>query len=255
LYAQERVISGKVSATNGEPLPGVTVSVKGTNSGAVTDYEGKYQLKIVGNTATLVFSAVGMATQEAQVGEQTTINIEMKEDVQGLEEIVVTALGIEKDKKALGYATQTIQGTEMTQARETNIVNSLAGKIAGVTVVGNPSGVGGSARITIRGERSLNINNNQPLFVVDGVPISNNNVGSSGRSNQEADYGNGAGFINPDDVESMTVLKGGAAAALYGSRANNGVIIIKTKSGKGNRGIGVSVNSTVTAENVLSCTY
>lgn len=252
LYAQERTLTGKVSsATDGQTLPGVSVSVKGTNLGAVTDVEGKYSLKVPVNATTLIFSAVGMTTQEVNIGEQNNIDVILAENIQGLQEIVVTALGIEKDKKALGYATQSIKGTDLIQARETNIVNSLAGKIAGVTVVGNPTGIGGSARIIIRGERSLNINNNQPLFVVDGVPISNLNVGSSGRSNQEADYGNGAGFINPDDIESMTVLKGGAASALYGSRANNGVIVIKTKSGKGTKGMGVTVNTTITFENVL----
>jgi TonB-linked SusC/RagA family outer membrane protein len=251
LYAQEKTVTGRVISSDGESLPGVSVSVKGTNLGAVTDVEGKYSIKVPANATTLIFSAVGMNTQEIVIGEQSSIDITMTENIQGLQEIVVTALGVEKEKKALGYATQSIQGTDLIQARETNIVNSLAGKIAGVTVVGNPTGIGGSARIIIRGERSLNINNNQPLFVVDGVPISNLNVGSSGRSNQEADYGNGAGFVNPDDIESMTVLKGGAAAALYGSRANNGVIIIKTKSGKGTKGIGVSVNTTMTFEDVL----
>ncbi len=250
--AQDKTITGKVIVPEtGEALPGVSVAVKGTTVGTVTNYDGFYSLKLPANAKTLVFSFIGYKTIEVEIAGQTTLDVQMSEDALTMNDIVVTALGVEREKKALGYATQTIQSSDLIQARETNIVNSLAGKIAGVTVVGNPSGIGASARITIRGERSLNINKNQPLFVVDGVPISNENFGSSGRSNQEADYGNGAGFINPDDIESMTVLKGGAASALYGSRAGNGVIIIKTKSGKGTKGIGVTVNTTVTMENAL----
>jgi TonB-linked SusC/RagA family outer membrane protein len=175
----------------------------------------------------------------------------MQTDIKALSEVVVTALGIEKQQRELGYVTQKISAENITQARETNVVNQLAGKIAGVTVVSSPAGVGASSRVTIRGERSLNINANQPLFVIDGMPINNNFVGSSGRSNQDADYGNGAGFVNPDDIESITVLKGANASALYGSRAANGVVVITTKSGKGTKGLGVSVNSNVTFESPL----
>lgn len=250
--AQDKMLRGKVTiASTGEEFPGVSVFIKGTTVGTVTGTDGTYSLKLPTNANIVVFSFVGYKSVEVAISGQSTIDAQLVEDIQSLNEVVVTALGVEKEKKALGYATQTIQSNDLIQARETNLVNSLAGRIAGVTVVGNPTGIGGSARVIIRGERSLNINNNQPLFVVDGVPISNNNYGSSGRSNQEADYGNGAGFINPDDIESMTVLKGGAASALYGSRANNGVIVIKTKSGRGTKGIGATVNSTLTFENVL----
>jgi TonB-linked SusC/RagA family outer membrane protein len=168
-----------------------------------------------------------------------------------MNEVVVTALGIRKETKRLGYAIQEIKGDALTTARETNVVNQLAGKIAGVTVVGSPSGIGGSARVTIRGERSVDLNKNQPLYVVDGVPITNGLTGGSGRNNLEVDFGNGAGFINPDDIESLTVLKGPAASALYGSRAANGVILIKTKSGKSGKGIGVEVGSNITLETPL----
>jgi TonB-linked SusC/RagA family outer membrane protein len=151
----------------------------------------------------------------------------------------------------LGYATQSVSSENLTTARETNVSNQLAGKIAGVTVIGSNSGVGGSSRVTIRGERSLNLNANQPLYVIDGVPISNGITGASGRSNLEVDFGNGASFVNSDDIESMTVLKGAAASALYGSRAANGVIVIKTKSGRGTKGIGVEFNTNSTFETPL----
>jgi TonB-linked SusC/RagA family outer membrane protein len=251
VFAQERQVSGKITDASGEGLPGVSIVAKGSTVGAITDVEGKYALTVPSGVNTLVFSFVGYATQEVAIDGKSTMDVSMAESVEQLEELVVTALGIEREKKALGYAVQEVQGGSLTEARETNFVNALAGKVAGVTVVGNPTGIGGSARVTIRGERSFNINNNQPLFVVDGVPINNEFIGSSGRSNQEVDYGNGAGFVNPDDIESITVLKGGAAAALYGSRANNGVIVITTKSGKNTKGIGVTINTTVTFEKPL----
>lgn len=240
------------AAENGEVLPGVSVQVKGTTTGSVTDINGNFSINAKPEDVLRV-TYVGFNTVEVKVGAQTSINIVLETN-STLDEVVVTALGIERDKKALGYAVSEVNGNDLTQARETNVLNSLSGRVAGVQVVGTPSGIGSSARITIRGERSLNINNNQPLFVVDGVPISNQLFGSSGGpkgSNQDVDYGNGAGFVNPDDIESMTILKGASAAALYGSRANNGAIVIKTKSGKGSKGIGVSLNSTASFETVL----
>ena len=257
LHAQTSV-SGKVTAgEDSSPLPGVNILVKGTTSGTISDAEGNYRLDVPSSSATLVFSFVGYLTKEVPLEGRTAVDIVIFSDAQQLSEVVVTALGLERAKRDLGYAVQEINGEDMSKARETNIGNALAGKIAGVTVVGNPSGIGGSSRITIRGERSLNINKNQPLFVVDGVPITNEVFGSSGanpavgRNYQEVDYGNGAGIVNADDVESLTVLKGASATALYGSRGQNGVIIIKTKSGKGSRGAGVSVNTSVTFEDPL----
>lgn len=249
-YAQTSVSGKVISGTDGNSLPGVNVLVRGTTTGTITDADGNYRLDVPDPDGTLVFSFVGYVTQEIPIAGKTSINVVLPADATELSEVVVTALGIERQKRDLGYAVQEVNGDDISKARETNIGNALAGKVAGVTVVGNPSGIGGSSRITIRGERSLNINKNQPLFIVDGVPITNEVFGSSGRSNQEVDYGNGAGFVNPDDVESMTVLKGASATALYGSRGQNGVIIIKTKSGKGSQG-NVSFNSTVTFENVL----
>lgn len=250
--AQQRVVAGRVvSGEDQSGLPGVNILVKGTTNGTITDADGKYFINVPGANDVLVFSYVGYTTQEVTVGSREAIDITLVQDAKQLTEVVVTALGVERDKKALGYATQSITSESITTARETNVVNQLAGKVAGVTVVGSPSGVGGSSRVTIRGERSVDLNKNQPLFVIDGVPISNGFTGASGRSNLEVDFGNGAGFVNSDDIESMTVLKGAAAAALYGSRAANGVIVIKTKSGKGSKGIGVEINSNTTFESVL----
>ncbi len=249
--AQTRVIEGKVVDENTEPIPGVNVLVKGTGQGTITDIEGQYRLNVSENADALMFSYVGYETQEVPIGTRSIIDVNLAVDAQQLGEVVVTALGVEREAKALGYAVQEIQGESITQARETNLVNSLSGRVAGVNVTGSSTTLGGSSRITIRGESSLDINKNQPLFIVDGVPINNNVVGSSGSGNLETDYGNGAAEINPDDVESISVLKGPNAAALYGSRAANGVIIITTKSGKGTRGSGISVNSTATFETPL----
>lgn len=248
--ASAQRVSGVISdAETNELLPGATIVVKNQGRGTASDANGQFSIEARSGEE-LSISLVGYATQTLLVGTSTTLNIALLPDNK-LQEVIVTALGISREKKSLGYSAQEVKGEDLTKARETNIINSLSGKVAGVTVVGNPSGIGSSSRITIRGERSLNINRNQPLFVVDGVPISNELRGSSGSSYQEADYGNGAGFVNPDDVESITVLKGASAAALYGSRANNGVILITTKTGKGTKGIGVSVNATVTFEDVL----
>jgi TonB-linked SusC/RagA family outer membrane protein len=243
-------ISGTVlDADTDEPLIGASISVKNAGRGTVSDAAGSFKLDAKAGEQ-LVISYVGYEPQELTLGEGLTLTIKLAAQNQ-LNEVVVTALGLSKAKKSLGYAVQEVSGASLDKARETNLVSALAGKVAGVTVVGNPSGIGSSARVTIRGERSLNLNRNQPLFVVDGVPISNDFRGSSGNNYQDVDYGNGAGFVNPDDVETITVLKGASAAALYGSRANNGVILITTKSGKNTKGIGVSINSTVSFENVL----
>lgn len=250
-FAQSTVKGTVTDAQTNEPLIGVSIAVKGTSSGTVTELDGSYSLQIPQDASTLVFTFVGYKTTEIAVNGQTTIDVNLEVSAIGLNEITVTALGISREKKALGYAVQEVSGDAIDKAKDANFINNLAGKVAGVQIVGNPSGIGGSSRVTIRGERSLNINNNQPLFVIDGVPIANQIAGSSGRGNQEVDYGNGAGFVNTDDVESVTVLKGPSATALYGSRANNGVILITTKSGKGTKGIGVSVNTSVTFEDPL----
>ncbi|MEO0898422.1 MAG: SusC/RagA family TonB-linked outer membrane protein [Bacteroidota bacterium] len=249
LFAQ--TISGVVTdATDNLPLEGVGVLVKGTTTGAITGEGGKFTLK-VNDAKALVFTYIGYETVEVNIEGQSTLNVSMKAVGVGIDEVTITALGIERETKALGYAAQEINGEEISVVKTPNLLNNLTGKVAGVNITQGGSGVGASSRIVIRGESSLS-GDNQPLFVVNGVPISNSN-GSNGRSqgNLEADYGNGAAEISPDDIESLTILRGANATALYGSRAANGVVLITTKSGKGQKGIGVSVSSGTTVENPL----
>lgn len=249
-YAQKG-ISGKIlSVSTNQPVVGASVMVKGKSIGASTSVDGIFTIEAKQGDI-LVISGVGIQSKEHTINDNGYQNINVEVEAGQLNEVVVTALGIRKDKRKLGYALQDIKGDALTVARETNVVNQLAGKVAGVTVVGSNSGVGGSSRVTIRGERSVDLNKNQPLYVIDGVPISNAVVGSNGRNNLEVDFGNGAGFINPDDIESISVLKGASASALYGSRAANGVIVIKTKSGSKSKGIGVEVSSNYVASTPL----
>ncbi len=250
LFAQEQITGRVLSQRDNSPLSSVSVLVKGTNKGVATDVDGRFRISAKQGDV-LVVSGVGITSQEVTVSGTGEIIINAVTNSNSLNEVVVTALGIRREKKKLGYAIQEVKGEDLTVARESNVVNQLAGKVAGVTVVGSPSGIGGSARVTIRGERSVDLNKNQPLYVIDGVPVSNAITGASGRGNLEVDFGNGASFLNPDDIESMSVLKGPAASALYGSRAANGVIVIKTKSGRVQKGLGVEVNSNVTAESAL----
>ncbi|SDX11188.1 TonB-linked outer membrane protein, SusC/RagA family [Lutibacter oricola] len=245
-FAQEKTVTGKVADASG-PLPGVTVVVKGTNTGTQSDFDGNYSIKAKPG-AVLQFSFIGMTTVEKTVGASNKIDVTMIESAEALDEVVVTALGIKRDKKSLGYATQEIKGDAVSTAKDPNFVNSLSGKIAGIDVKSSGT-MGGSTNVVMRGYSSL-YNSNQALFVVDGVPVSNINSNSSDQSTGRGgyDFGNAAQDINPDDIESVNVLKGGAATALYGSRAANGVIVITTKKGKNrdNKGIGVTINTSVT---------
>jgi|TARA_B110000238_G_scaffold77805_1_gene85739 TonB-linked SusC/RagA family outer membrane protein len=250
-FAQEKTISGVVSDSSGS-LPGVSVMIKGTAKGTGTDFDGKYSIIAkVGDI--LSFSYMGYKAIEKTVGSSNTINATLLEDANTLDEIVITGLGISKKEKAIGYAVQTVDGDKVNQAKEVNLVNSLQGRLSGVQIQGTASALGGSSRITIRGSNSF-LGNNQPLFIVDGVPISNNNFSSSsqerGFGGGAYDYGNGASEIDPSNIKSMSVLKGAAATSIYGSRGSNGVIIIITKSGKNQKGIGVSFDSSVTFDNV-----
>jgi TonB-linked SusC/RagA family outer membrane protein len=248
--AQDRQVKGKVSdETTNSGLPGVAVKVKGTTKGTTTDSEGNYKIN-VGSNATLVFSSVGFSTKEMAVGNASEINVSISENISSLDEVVVTALGISRDKKALGYSVQKIDGKDLTVARETNVVNSLAGRIAGVVINRTSGGPGSSSRVVIRGERSL-LGNSQPLYVVDGVPINNSQPGQTGEFGG-SDAGDGIGNLNPDDIESMDVLKGGAAAALYGSLGQNGVIMITTKKGSANKGLGVTYGLNFTSDSPLT---
>ncbi len=242
-FAQERVVSGVVSDNAGLPLPGVSVLVKGTKSGTQTDFDGKYSIK-ASSSQVLIFSYVGMKTQEVTAS-SATVNVKLASTAVELEGVVVTALGIKKSEKAIGYAAQSVKGASLTEARETNLVNALSGKIAGVQVTNSSGAVGASSRIVLRGNSSIT-GNNQALFVVDGVPFDNTSY-SNADDTGGRDLPNGVASINPDDVESITVLKGPNAAALYGLRASNGVIIITTKSGKKGKGLSVaSFNSNTT---------
>jgi TonB-linked SusC/RagA family outer membrane protein len=246
LKAQDRTVTGKVtSADDGTALPGVNVLVKGTNSGTTTGPDGTYNISVPAD-ATLIFSFIGLTTQEVPVGNRSVVDVRLASDVQALNEVVVTALGIEREQKSLGYAVQEIQGESLTRVKETNVINNLQGRIAGVQVQGNPGALGGSSRIIIRGTRSI-AGENQPLFVVDGVPLDNSNFNTTDtqRGAGGYDYGNAAQDINPEDIESMSVLKGASAAALYGNRAANGVIIITTKKGRNRKGIGVNLSSDI----------
>jgi len=246
-FAQERTVSGTVSDNNGLPLPGATVLIQGTTTGTSTDFDGNYSIEAnVGDV--LKFSYVGYSTQSVVVAASGGINVILQPDNE-LEEVVVTALGIKREEKALGYSVQSVKGEGLTEARESNISNALSGKVAGVQVTGTSGSVGASSRIVLRGNSSIT-GNNEPLYVVDGVPIDNRSFGNAG-SGGGVDLPNGAADINPDDIESVTVLKGPNAAALYGLRAGNGVIVITTKRGSGAKKFSVSVNTNVTFSNPL----
>jgi len=243
-FAQERMVSGLVSDQSGLPIPGVNVLIKGTTTGIQTDFDGKFQIMASADQI-LVFSYIGMINQEVTAA-TTNLTIKLKEDAVQLEGVVVTALGIKREKKSLGYATQEVGGEAVSNVKSSNFVNSLSGKVAGLDIK-TSGNLGGSTQVVIRGNSSIS-GNNQALFVIDGIPIDNTNSNTLDQTTGRGgyDYGNAASDINPDDIESINVLKGAAATALYGSRASNGVIMIVTKKGKKNKGIGVTINSSVT---------
>ncbi len=244
--AQTTITGTVTSSEDGQPLAFVNV-VASSGASTNTDAEGNYTIKIVSIEDKIQFSYVGFTTQSIIVGNRTVLNVELKESLTNLNEVVVTALGLERETKELGYAVQSIQSKEVTEVKTVNFLDNLSGKLAGVTVTQGATGVGSSSKITIRGEASFS--NNNPLFVVDGVPINNETVfpttNEAAAGFQEIDFGNGAMEVNPDDIESVTVLKGPSAAALYGTRASNGVIVIKTKDGSKAKGLGISFNSSL----------
>lgn len=250
VYGQGRTVSGTVTdATTGDPLIGVNVMVKGTTTGTATDLDGNFSLQVPDANAVLEFSYVGYVTIERQAN-SNVINISLSEDAELLDEVVVTALGVTKAEKAITYNSQMVKGDDINKARENNIVNSLAGKIAGAQITNSSGAPGASTRIVLRGASSLT-GNNQPLFVVDGIPIDNTNWGDATASGG-VDLPNGIASLNADDIENVTVLAGAKAAALYGVRASNGVILITTKKGKFTTSakpqIGVELNSSLTFE-------
>ena len=252
-FAQSRTVTGKITDPSGAPIQGANVLVKGTNIGATTNADGVYTISVPSEANTLIVSYVGHTTQELNLSGRSSINVSLAEDSGELERVVVTALGIEKSQKALGFSQTTVGGENFTQAREISTANALAGRVAGVNVTKIASGPGGSSRVVIRGAKTLGSTLNQPLYVVDGVPIDNSNMGQAGIWGG-ADQGDGMSSLNPDDIASMTVLKGASAAALYGSRAANGVILITTKKGSNRKGIGVELNSNYVFEKVQDFT-
>ena len=251
-------ISGTIKDENGNGFAGVNVVIKGTTKGTTSDINGKYTLDVEEENAVLIFSFVGYTIQEISIGGRTTIDVNMEPDVKALEEVVVTALGIKKETKRLGYATSSATPDQITENRTVNFVNGLQGKMAGVNITPMGTGPSGSSKIRIRGQSSFG-SQNSPLIVVNGIPIDNTTFGVGGSfagrgATGTTDGGDGLTSINPDDIESMTVLKGGAAAALYGSRAKDGVIMITTKSGGSNKGIGIEFNSNYTSDTPLDYT-
>ena len=254
LFAQEVTVTGTVTdQQDGSPLPGVNILIQGTVSGTTTDVLGTYTIRVPGEDAALLFTYVGYNTVEERVGNRSVIDVGLSQDITQLSEVVVTSLGIEREKKQISYAAQNVSADELSEARETNVINSLSGKVAGLDVVRSSAGVGSATRVVLRGNRSI-AGNNQPLYIVDGVPISNFSWGTPGSENGGVQQGDGIGNINPDDIATVTVLKGPNATALYGSRANNGAIVITTKTGSSRRGIGVEFNTNWAIDKALILT-
>lgn len=254
VQAQDRRVTGKVlSSKDQQPIPGVNILVRNTQLGTTTDGTGNFALNVPPNS-TLIVSAIGYTGQTIDLGNQTQLTVTLQEAEQSLGEVVVTALGIKKEAKRLGYATATVSPDQITTNRTVNFMNALQGKIAGVNISSLGTGAAGTSKIRIRGQSSFS-GQNSPLIVVNGVPIDNSNFGqnngntgsdnSIGSRNGDnySDGGDGLSSINPDDIEGMTVLKGGTAAALYGSRAKDGAILITTKTKGTSQGIGVTYNT------------
>ena len=250
-FAQQTITGNISSKTDGLPIPYSTIQA---NNGKNTISDDNGNFKIEAKTATiLTISSVGFKTLNITIKDLKKLTILLEDDTTSLNEVVITALGLERKSKELGYAVQTVGAKQLTEVKTVNFLDNLAGKFAGVTISQGATGVGSSSKITIRGEASFS--NNNPLFIVDGIPINNNtvfnNTNEAAAGFQEIDFGNGAMEVNADDIENVTVLKGPSAAALYGTRATNGVIVIKTKDGSKTKGLGVSINTSVFMENAF----
>jgi TonB-dependent SusC/RagA subfamily outer membrane receptor len=241
-------ITGTITDASGKPLAGATVMVKGAKKGVSTDLNGNFTINAKSGDV-LIVSIIGYKNKELILAGETSISISLETSNAALTEVVVTALGIKKQARALGYSTTELAGSELTQSRELNVGDALTGQVAGVSVAGVATGPYGSSRVTIRGNASIS-QNNQPLYVIDGVPFDNTNQGSAGQWGG-MDLGDGLSNVNADDIESIQVLKGVAASALYGYRGGNGAILITTKSGTKNKGVGVEVNDNATANKVI----
>ncbi len=247
------IVSGVVTDEKGEPMIGATVMQKGANVGSTTNVEGRFSFQVSGANPVLTVRYVGFSSAEVKAVRGKNLKIVMKSVSENLDEVVVTALGITREQKSIGYAVSKVSGDDLNNTVSGNWLNALDGKVAGLSATGAGTGPNGSMRVVLRGDQSLNYGNNEALFVVDGVPVSSGDAGTGSGStysnaDSPVDFGNGASEINPEDVESVSVLKGPAATALYGSRAANGAIVITTKSGRKSKGIGVTVSSSVTFE-------
>lgn len=242
--AQSTVIKGNVKDATGEPVIGATVKIQGeTKTGSITDIDGNYEITVPSPKAKIEISYLGSKTQVVSVEGKTTVNVTLQNESQAIDEVVVTALGIKRQSRSLGYSTTKVGGDEFQLARDPNLGNALSGKIAGVSVAGSATG-GGSSRVVIRGNASMT-GNNMPLYVIDGVPFDNTNQGTGGTWGG-TDMGDGLSNISPDDIESIQVLKGAAASALYGYRGGNGAVLITTKSGKKGQPVSIEVNNNLT---------
>ncbi|NOS91980.1 MAG: SusC/RagA family TonB-linked outer membrane protein [Cyclobacteriaceae bacterium] len=254
-HAQFSVTGKVISSEDQSPVPGVNILIKGTSNGTITDVNGAYTINLETSNEILIFSFVGFASQEVSVNGRTQVDVTLVADAKQLSEVVVTALGIKREERSLGFSAQTVSENVVKDAKTNNWVNSLSGKVAGLNIQGAGAGPMGSSRITLRGESSLNLDNNQALIVVDGVPISSKITGTGFTSHLSADspidYGSTLSDLNPDDIDKITVLKGPGATALYGTRAAGGVITITTKSGsRKDKGLGITFNSNVNIEEV-----
>ncbi len=250
MMAQTRTITGKVtSSEDGQPLPGANVLVVDRGIGTITDAGGNLRSMFQPMHKALNSGLWGMENQTVAIGNQTVIDVAMGVSAVALEEVVVTSLGIEREKKALGFAAQELNQDQLSASRELSVTRMLTGKVAGVQVSTTAAGTGGSSNVTIRGNSSIT-GSNQPLYVVDGVPIINQPIGAGSGNWGESDYGDGIGDINPEDIESVNVLKGPNASALYGSRGANGVIVITTKSASKRKGATVELNSNFSIEKI-----
>jgi TonB-linked SusC/RagA family outer membrane protein len=252
-FAQTRQLSGKVTSQDKQGVVSATVKVKSAKNATTTNADGVFSFNVPAGQLVLEVSSVGFVTKDVQVAaNQNTVDVVLTAQVGELADVVVTALGIKKDRKALGYALTEVKGDELTRARTNSVVSNLVGKVAGLNVAATATGAGGSTRVVLRGNTSIS-DNNQPLYVIDGVPLDNQNRGSAGMWGG-SDAGDGIQMINPDEIESLSVLKGGNAAALYGARASAGVILITTKKGSSRKGLGIEINSNATVESVLDFT-
>jgi len=253
-FAQQQTVTGTVTSTaDGLSLPGVNVIVQGTSTGTITDIDGNYSLDVPGGDISLQFSFIGYEVQLIPVGTSTIIDVSLVASLTSLDEVVVTSLGIKREKKQITYSAQNLDPDAITKARDANIANAMQGRIAGVDIVKGSAGVASATRVIIRGNSSI-AGNNQPLYIVDGVPINNSSFGTPTGDNGGVQRGDGISNLNPDDIESMTVLKGPNATALYGSRAANGAIVITTRKGTVRQGIGVEFNTNTSIDKALIMT-